>query len=371
MIRRVQSPGRRGTLLLGAASLVALMAMPIRAAQINFDNSSTDGTWETATNWSTDTLPTSTDQPVINPIATNSPATVGLTSAQTVAEAVVSWPNGGGGAVAGTSTLNIGAGTTLTVLGTVTSGFRVGRAVAAGQLVGSSQGVVNQTGGAVTIAATNGLRLSQDAAGVLPDSLYAISGGSVRAGSGADGTMTGNLQIGRADADYNRAEFRVVGSAATSIRFVDIIDLPSTLVAATGTRNTVMSFQLDAGGVTPVVAEDEMRFSGVGNHQLDISLLAAPPLSDITLITADRLNTANSPPAGETFDGMPNGTPIVRTFGGFNYAYNLLYQDGSDDGVLDAFVKLQFVSVTPVPEPSSLGLLGVAGLALLRRRQRA
>ena len=337
------------------------------AATLRFDNTGGDGLWETANNW-LDGTDATRHVPVAADIADISNSyTASISSAQTVTEVQVGHPNSTAGTLPGTATLNILPGTNLQ--STSTNGVRIGRAVQAGQLPGSSLGFVNQTGGTFTITAgTNGLRLSQADSGTVADSLYRISGGSVLGGSTL-GSMTAPLQIGNLANAYNSAEFHMNGSGVTAARFEDVRMQAST--AATGTRNTILHFTLDAGGVTTLVAEDEMRFAGTGNNQLVIDMSGLAPETDITLISADRLTTASSAPA-ETFTGMPHGTPIVRQFGGYEYTWNLLYQDASDNGVLDASVVLDFVSKTEiVPEPGGLALLGLSGLTLLRRRSRS
>lgn len=66
---------RRSTILarlgfLGAVATGGILAGPIQAANINWDNSSADLLWTTNTNWSTDTLPTAADIAVMNVAAT-------------------------------------------------------------------------------------------------------------------------------------------------------------------------------------------------------------------------------------------------------------------------------------------------------------
>jgi hypothetical protein len=345
----------RATALL-SATLVA--AAPVTAATMRFDNGGGTGLWETPANWdeaaTPDTLPGAADTADIS-----NNFTASVSSAQTVTEAIVGWPNGATSTTAGTATLNVLPGAN--VISTSTS--RIGRAVKAGQLAGSSKGIVIQTGGTYQInSGTNGLRLSQGDSGTVADSLYRISGGSVRGGP-TNGSMTAPLQIGAIANSYNSSEFHMMGSGITEARFEDV------RIQGNVGGSTVLHFSLDAGGVTPLIAEDEMRFVGTNTNTLLVDLIGEAPLTDITLITADRLNAASSAPS-ETFTGLPDGAPISANFGLYTYNWLVRYQDASDNGVLDAFVKLQFVSRTEIPEPMSLVIVVIGGLAMtvLRRR---
>jgi hypothetical protein len=361
----------------GFAAATLLAGVPVLAAQINFDNGAGTGAWENPLNWrgagpdtlwgtedDTDGLPGAADQAVVG----GSFVAV-LTSPQTVSEVGVQWPAQGGQS-AGSSVLNIGPGAALTVTGG--SGMRLGRAFT-GE-VGSASGTVNQTGGSVVITGSNGLRLSQESAAVQPDSLYVISGGSL---TGGTPDATGMLNIGRLDSSFNRAEFRVVGSGASEIRFEDLNVRAAPPAEGTGTRQAVLSFVIDDGGVTPIVVEDQFDIQAhdaatgtpTGNALLEISLQGTPAESDIVLVNADRLTPTSGTAGFVNFMGMPDGTPIVRSFGNYEYTWNLDYVDGNDDAVLDAFVRLDFVSRTEVPEPGALGLLGPGALAVVRRRR--
>src|SRR4051812_7588075 len=71
----------------------------VRAAQINFDNGSGDNKWETPQNWgdnsatgTNDVLPGAADVAVIG----SGGLIANLSSAQSVTEAQVGWPNGNG-----------------------------------------------------------------------------------------------------------------------------------------------------------------------------------------------------------------------------------------------------------------------------------
>jgi len=339
-----------------------MAASPVFGATIRFDNEGGTGLWETPENWVGDLLPSNVDIADIG-----STFTASLSSAQTVQELQVGWPNSSPTYLPGTSTLNILPGANLQA--TVSNAVRIGRAVQAGQLVGSSQGVVNQTGGLLQLATgTNGLRLSQADGTIVADSLYVISGGSVRGGP-TNGTMTNPLNMGAAANSYNRAEFRVVGSGPTEIRFEDIRLTPST--TGTGNGETMLHFQLDAGGVTPMIAEDELRITGTSGALLEVSLIGLPPQTDIDLILADRITGSTSP--YQPFSNAPDGTQFVRSFNDWEYTWNVRYfedANGSDNGIIESYVRLEFVSAIQVPEPATLGLLALGGLVLVRRRQR-
>jgi hypothetical protein len=373
-----------------AAAAAMLGARQASAAQINFDNGALSGLWENPTNWrgagpdtlwgtedDTDGLPTTADQPVIHDGFTAS-----LTSPQVAGDLVVSWPTGGGSPAApGVATLNIGPGADLVVGdgATNTSGIRLGRTATA---VGASRGVINQTGGNVSIiTGANGLRLSQaDGGTTVSDSLYVISGGSLRGGPAGAATLNANLNIGTQLNNFNRAEFRVVGTGPTEIRFADVNLRVATPADGTGTRQAVLGFVIQDGGVTPIVAEDQFDIQNhdgatgapTANALLEIALQGAPPEQNIVLVQADRLTPTSGAAGFVHFAAMPDNTPIVRTFGDWEYTWNLNYIDGSDDGILDAFIRLDFVSRTLVPEPGALtlfALLSACAFAHRRRRQ--
>jgi hypothetical protein len=306
-------------------------------------------------------------------------STVNLNSTETVLEVQVSHAANVNdlSATHGVARINVGAGALLTTNGN-SSGIRLGRQLDVGQAIGTSRGEIVQTGGSVLIAqGSNGLRLSQADGGNVGDSLYRISGGSVRGGSGADGTMVSNLALGLITNNWGEAEFHVVGSAATSIRFLDITMGANNVGGGSG--DTIMHFSIDAGGVTPIVAEDELQWRGtapavLGDNLLEIDLIGEAPSADITLFLADRLNTngAASGAANEHFTNILEGDPVVRQFGGFEYTWTMDYTDpttSADNGVLDASVVLRFQSKVAIPEPSSLALLAAGGLTLVRRKR--
>ena len=62
-----------------------------------------------------------------------------------------------------------------------------------------------------------------------------------------------------------------------------------------------------------------------------IGLIGEAPEGDLLLVQADRLNTngITGNAALERFTGMPDGTVIIRQFGGFEYQWTLEYGDGS------------------------------------------
>ena len=249
------------------ALAVLLAACPTFAAQMNFDNSAGTGVWNNPTNWSTDAIPTIDDQAVIF-----DGFTVSLTTPQVAGDLVgelADRPRSGRRPLPATATLNIGPGADLVIgnppANTNTSGIRAGRTATA---VGTSLAVINQTGGSVSIiTGTNGLRLSQgDAGTAVSDSRYVISGGTLRGGTSVnDSGITTPLNIGNPGNNFNRAEFSVLGSRATEIRFEDVTLRSEAPGAGTGLRQAVLSFTIDDFGVTPIVAEDEFNIQNHSN----------------------------------------------------------------------------------------------------------
>jgi hypothetical protein len=377
---------RRVGVLKAACTLAVIAASSSAFAADVVFNGPIGGTWDLDANWRNPGLDgsfsTSADDVALQPAAADNPvilngSTVNVSTTESFTELQMSRGNVGGIAQsAGTAQLNVLPGADVQATGG--GGFRIGRTTQAGSAVGDNLARVIQTGGLMQVnSGTNGLRLSQSDAGTTTpnaNSYYEISGGSARGGP-TNGTMTAPLQLGIVSGTFGTAELRVVGTGPTEIRFEDV----RMQANSAGNGNAILHFSLDAGGVTPLIAEDEMRFSGtagpvVGNNLLVVDLIGAAPTTDITLITADRLGTSNAP--AETFTGLPDLAPISAQFGGFQWNWLVDYTDGSDDfqtigaAGLDASVILRFQSKVEVPEPGSLALLGLGGLALGRRRSR-
>jgi hypothetical protein len=350
---------RRVSLLVCAMTAIFAPSSGL-AATMRFDGGGGDGLWETAANWdaagSPDTLPGAAD---VAEITGN--YTVNVSSAQTITELQMAFPNSSAATVGGATTLNILPGTNIQNNGT--AGIRVGRLLKGGELLGSSKGSVYQTGGLVQInAGTQGLRLSAGDSGNVADSYYRISGGALRTVGASNAIQVGNLA-----SNYISSEFHVYGSGATEIRTDDfrIQDSP------TGT--TRLHLSLDAGGITPITADDEFQFRGTNNNELVVDLIGLAPMTDILVTTADRLG--NNSGAVENFFGLPDGAAISASIGPprqmYTYNWTIDYQDGLDDGIKEAYIYLRFVSRTlSVPEPSSLAFIAFGGLALLTKRRR-
>jgi hypothetical protein len=83
------------------AATLAISVLPASAAMVTFDNSSGDSTWETSTNWNTDTAATGSDTIII-------PTGFSVTRASTITLSKTSTPP---------SSLDIKAGASLTITG--------------------------------------------------------------------------------------------------------------------------------------------------------------------------------------------------------------------------------------------------------------
>ena len=91
----------------------------------------------------------------------------------------------------------------------------------------------------------------------------------------------------------------------------------------------------------------------LGGGDLLLSLLSAPAAGQSFQILAND--------GGDLVTGLfAQGTLVGASFGGANYSFLIDYAGGTGNDVVLTYA---------VPEPTTLGLLGVAGLALLRRRR--
>ncbi len=378
--------------VLGCACVgVVVLSVPARAATIRFDNGGGTGTWENAANWNnsvgpdgvpdtgdenSDGLPGTADIAEIT--ANNSPnvngdVTVNISSAQTVSEVVLSNTGGSSSNVPGTATLNVLAGTNLNA--SASGGARIGRSLGTAAL-GSATARVIQTGGIFQAAGgSNGIRLSAGDGGNVADSYFRISDGTARGAADATSAALGDLRIGATGSNFLAAEFHVSGSAADEVRFADVqVASSNAQTAASGGANghAIVHFSLDTGGVTPIIANDEFQFrSGTAGAipvgLLQVDLIDEAPQADVVLVRADRLG--NNGGAQELFSNYVDNDTLVAVGAGWEYTYTIDYTDGSDDGTLNDSIVLHYVSRTLIPEPTSLALLGLGGLALFRRRR--
>ncbi|MGB7158296.1 MAG: PEP-CTERM sorting domain-containing protein [Tepidisphaeraceae bacterium] len=375
---------RSAQFVLGSAcaGVVALAASPAWAATIRYDNGGSDNTWETSSNWVGDVLPGTLDlaEVSVSTLTGGSSLAVSISSVQNVNEVVIGHPLSSVNNVAGTTTLNVLPGAVLTVPGggIVNSGMRIGRALNVGDALGSSVARVIQTGGTAQISlGSNGFRMSAADAGNVADSYYRVSDGIVRGDNDATGPALADLRVGATGSNFLAAEFHVLGSGPDEIRFLDVQVADSIAqVAASGgaSGRSIFHWSLDNGGTTAILADDEFQFRStsattVGRLQVDINGAAEPPQSDITLVTADRLG--NNGGALEAFSNFADGATLVATGTAWAYTYTVDYTDAGDNGILDASIVLHYVSREVIPEPGSLALLGLGGLAILRRRRDA
>jgi hypothetical protein len=193
----------------------------------------------------------------------------------------------------------------------------------------NTQVLFNQIGGAVNVTGGTGvdIKLGGENKAYVPASTYSISGGSLNS--------TGTISFARQNAPPGGPlKFEIVGTGPTSIEIEEIKTETNT-----SARQQILGFVLDAGGVTPLVARDEIQML---NLSLELSLSAVPPSSEIVLIQADRLSD------DEQFNGLANGSTVSAPFGNNLYTWNINYFDNGLTGFPENAVVLNNLSITPL-----------------------
>lgn len=335
------------SLVIPRSILVAVITASLAACVPNacgdfFDNDSSDGAWETATNWDNDVLPAGVsaemfleDQNNALPNVNGIP-TVTLSSGSQSPSSVV---------LGGGSDTDFGDIQFLLTGGALnlSSDSRVGRG-GTDPTINNSTAYFTQTDGDVVVTGGSGVDIKLGAGGqpFSPGAIYSISGGSLNS--------SGTINLGSNSTLAGDIIFEIDGSGASSIVIEDF----KTESAVSGP--VFFGVVLDAGGMTTLVANDDFQMENVG---LQLSLSDVPPSGPIVLVQADRLSNDNQ------FIGLPDGSIVSASFGGTDYEWFINYFDSSDDGtILDAIV------LNPVPEPSTFlfGCLALVSIALRRRR---
>jgi hypothetical protein len=313
-------------------------------------------------------------------VTVNDDIEVGTTSG-TVANTNSSYSISNAGTTSNGGDFFLGRGATvgaaLNVSNTAT--LTIGTAAAGGSLLmgaGTATGVVvNHSGG--TITTSLGLRVADDFTAAASDATYNLSQTGVlttpsaiigRQGvgkfiqTGGDANFNGTLSIGNRDtailvstsglykisagdfdanalsiAPNGTGEFRVVGDDST-------IDVVTTLtVGNTANGNGTLAFELESGDLlSEIMVGGAATFAGGTNLVFDATA-AAPTQNVYDLLTATTITDG-----GIAFTGPA----------GWNYQI----VSGGNGQILQAVL---------VPEPASLGLIALTGLAALRRRRRA
>jgi len=341
-------------------AMVAVIAMAGTAEAVSHDFNGGTTAWDLGTNWTP-------NNPAGLPYAHGGVDLTVLTNQSTT---TASWVEIGSGGGAGGTSLTVNTSGSLAfnagllfnrgydvqvthTSGAITAaGLHMGRGTAGGttfrydmdggSLTSSSflymsdencPSVFDQTAGAVTLGdgdSSDYVALASSAPG---NATWQISGGSfAHNGVGAYFVLGGNS----APNAMGTALFEVIGTAPTSVSTNGNV-----LVYGLGT----MKFTMDASGVTPFTATGSVDVS-LGNLAIDMGAFAGS--GDILLIDSSSPITG---PFSNAAEGAIYGSHTLTYLGGL---------DGNDL----VLVK----TVAPIPEPAGLGLIGLALLAVRRKR---
>jgi hypothetical protein len=69
-------------------------------------------------------------------------------------------------------------------------------------------------------------------------------------------------------------------------------------------------------------------------------------------------------------DGLVNAADFTDLAANFNQSVSGAAVSAGDAAALDAFAAANGISLANVPEPASAGMMGMAGLGMVRRRRR-
>ena len=359
------------TFLAAVAATAAVGFLMNPAANALTNNSFTaipSGDWNTAANWSSGTVPVSTDYAIVD---SGNTATISATP-----------PTMGGvliGGSAGNGTVDLSAGTVTEVTGAgmligAVSGATATGAVGTLNITGGSwavgqmdlgsngtqtapssdQGILNLSGGTMTGPSSGGLNVGLFSAPSNPSEIN-ISGGTFSIGNY-------NLGLGQntnAGPFTGSAQLNITGDTAT-ISGGGAGGQASLMVGPNG----LISFTLGATGVSEVNITPNATHGGLylsTGSTLDVNMAAyTGPAATIPLISFGNFDTG-----GDKAGTLTNSNFTNVNITGLPSGYSASEQATSS--------AINLIVTSSVPEPATLALFAVAGVSLLlvRRRRRA
>ena len=327
------------------------------------------GDWNTAANWSSGTVPVSTDMAIVDSgniatISATPPTMGGVTIGDAGGNGTVDLSAGTVTEVTASGGMLIGAVSGATATGAVGTLNITGGSWAVGQMdlgsngtqtaPSSDQGILNLSGGTMTGPSSGGLNVGLFSAPSNPSEIN-ISGGTFSIGNY-------NLGLGQntnAGPFTGSAQLNITGDTAT-ISGGGAGGQASLMVGPNG----LISFTLGATGVSEVNITPNATHGGLylsTGSTLDVNMAAyTGPAATIPLISFGNFDTG-----GDKAGTLTNSNFTNVNITGLPSGYSASEQATSS--------AINLIVTSSVPEPATLALFAVAGVSLLlvRRRRRA
>jgi autotransporter-associated beta strand protein len=237
------------------------------------------------------------------------------------------------------------------------------------------------TGGTTVNAGT----LVVGVTGALPNASVSITGGTLQLGAGTGLAQMTLLSItGNGVLDVNNNHFILIYGASDPITTIAGYiasgynsgnwNGPGIISSAARTPTNGLLYGLGyADGADGVVSglssgQIEVKYTLLGDANLDGLVNSA----DFNILAANFNQSITGWDQGDfNYDGIVNSADFNALAANFNQGDSGADVSAGDVAVLDAFAAANGLSLANVPEPASALMMGMAGLAILRRRRRA